>query len=97
MRPETMPKPSDYPEHQKLQNVSEHSQVIGEFLDWMQCTHGAELAYYTNVDYGYSHTKRELVFMPGGVQKWLAEFFDIDLAKIEDEKRIMLAKMREAH
>lgn len=84
---------SDYPEHDKLRAVKEQSQVIGEFLDWLE-------------DGGYKPIGRielavfdghELcsVYHPKG--KLLAAYFEIDEEKLEREKLVMLDTLRKAH
>jgi hypothetical protein len=81
---------SQYPEHDKLKAVQEESQCIGEFLD----TCGYTLAKWSKephlVDYA------ELVPV-GNIPDILAEYFDIDQNKLEEEKRAMLEKMRTAN
>ena len=80
---------SDYPEHDKLRAIQHESQAVGEFLDWASEKHGAQLS---RVPEGYTDT-----LMPLGIptRTLLAEFFEIDEAKIEAEKRAMLASLRE--
>lgn len=75
---------SEFPEHDKLQAVAEQSQAIGEFLDlgrWTLC----ELRKWDDASPS---------FEPVDIQKALAEYFGIDLVKIEDEKRAMLDELR---
>jgi len=62
----------NFPEHEKLKQVQEKSQVIGEFLDWLQGEKGVTLAKH--------HKDRELPMFPTCVntEKLLAEFFEID-------------------
>lgn len=93
------PAPS-YPEHEKLHTVADKSQVCGEFLEWLQ-------ARYTIAEY-HVHSKhcqdengractgstKELYTASINVQKLLAEFFEIDEAKLEEEKLTMLAALR---
>lgn len=92
------PAPS-YPEHEKLHAVADKSQACGEFLEWLQ-------ARYTIAEY-HVHSKHcqdedgracissteELYPTSINVRKLLAEFFEIDEAKLEDEKRAMLAAL----
>ncbi len=75
-----------YPEHEKLRAVSEQSQVIGEFLDnccFTLCEYSHELDEYCPVQYS--------------IQEVLAKYFNIDLNKIEAEKRQMLETLRAAN
>lgn len=82
---------SEYPEHDKLQAISNTSQAIYDFLEDIQ-NKGVMLGRYVEIE-GY----REAQFQPLGapVDKLLAEHFDIDLNKIEAEKRRMIDAMRE--
>jgi len=79
-----------YPEHERLKSVHPESQTIGEFLDWLQNEKGITLATYED-DYYEGH-----ILMPvrKPIDRWLAEYFDIDLDLIEREKRLMLDEQR---
>lgn len=82
--------PIKYPEHEKLLKVKDQSQVCGEFLDWLQGG-GYHLGRYNEEGTRlYTHTVPHLT-------KLLAEFFQIDQAKLEEEKRAMLDELRAAH
>lgn len=78
-----------YPEHAKLAAISDESQVVGEFVDWMT-TRGVVLAQYVKDDMG--HERLSPNWIP--LMNLLAEFFDIDQNKIEREKRAMLEAQR---
>lgn len=80
-----------YPEHEKMKPIAEQSQAIGEFLDWMSGK-GFHLLKWHEFDDG----THDYITAPS-VVKLLAEFFDIDLDKIEREKRAMLDYMRGAN
>lgn len=73
----------DYPEHEKLHEVSELSQAIGEFLE--SCP-------YTLCEWNDRLEEYRPTHLP--VNKLLADHFGIDLKKLEDEKDAMLAAMR---
>lgn len=76
---------SDYPEHDKLSAVADESQTIGEFLD------------YNGLGYMLGeHVQDGNRFVPvnKSITVILAEYFHIDLTKIEAEKREMIEKMR---
>lgn len=77
---------SEYPEHMKLALIVDKSQVIGEFLDWVEEKHNAILCQGGRYDYIPLYATKE---------KLLAEFFEIDMDKVEAEKREMLRKMAE--
>jgi hypothetical protein len=100
-----------YPEHEKLHAVKDKSQAIGEFIDWLREEHNVHLGRsHSHEDSGceretdksgfrfwncgmqtdqYEHERRNVV-------SFMAEFFDIDLDKIEMEKRAMLDSLRKA-
>lgn len=81
---------ADYPEHDRLAEVAEHSQEIGRFLDEFLPSKGIHLAIYSDARIA----RGELVPAPFTINGLLAEFYDIDLNKIEAEKRAMLASLR---
>lgn len=83
----------DYPEHEKMQKISDKSQAIGEFLEWAAAEKGLHLAGYRK----FEDSENEVLtvtYTP--VQDLLAEFYGIDQRVLEREKRTMLDKMREA-
>lgn len=79
-----------YPEHEKLRSIMDEAGPIGQFLEWLD-TQSIELCRrddkWINQPFEAITERREAL---------LARYFDIDLAKIEDEKRAMLAELREA-
>lgn len=95
------------PECERLTKVSEESQKIGYFLEWLD-NHGIQLAVWDN---NYSGVVRDSEgneedfsgkLVPdwkhkgdSGINKLLAEYFDIDLDKIEKERRALLNWIRE--
>lgn len=82
---------SEYPEHEKLHRVAEDSQMIGEFLDVGLPEQGIILAEAVKFQ-GFS--EKQLVPTRKSIQQILAAYFDIDLDKIEAEKRAMLDDIR---
>ena len=123
-----------YPEHEKLQEISDKSQAIGEFLEEMSykgirlCEFNEDITTVeqvevpedlerwlgeddTDLPLSSHNTARALVrmlagrdhhqggFMPvaGTTMKILEGYFGIDGDKVEDEKRQMLDKIREAN
>ena len=77
-----------YPEHEKMAKVKNKSQVIGEFLEWM--TNENELFVCRNI----GGDRQLLVTYPLNFEYLLAKYFDIDLDKIDKEKRQMLKELR---
>lgn len=65
-----------FPEHEKLKLIAAHSQVCGEFVEWL----GSK---------GFSVGGRSF-----NLHHCLAEFFEIDEEKIEEENRVMLEQLR---
>lgn len=78
---------SEYSEHDKLSAISDESQAIGEFL---------EMCGYTLCELDeVSYTRPRFVPVAKSMQQILADYFEIDLSKIETEKRAMLDAIRE--
>ncbi len=96
----------DYPEHDKVHAVKDRSQACGEFLDWLgskgiflcKAHEHSEGCYDEDDDrqrYPGCGLKSEEMFPHGtSVTKLLAEFFEIDLNKLEEEKMAMLEVQR---
>lgn len=81
---------SEYPEHEKMAAVHEQSQAQGEFLEWLANAKGFVLCERNTLDWGDDR------FVPAdqNVERLLAEYHDIDLEKVEAEKRAMLDRCR---
>ena len=75
-----------YPEHEKLSAVAEASQAIGEFIDFGPYV----LAEWVEDDLGHKY----LVPVYKSINSILAEYFDIDLFKLEAEKRRMIQELQ---
>lgn len=106
-------------ELEKLEAVSERSQSIGEFLDWLFDTKKYHVGkYLTDAEYESEDNvyfvdglyekeqfkrheigKEELMSIHIDIEKLLAEFFEIDLVKVEEERKEtlneILGKMKE--
>jgi len=78
-----------YPEHDKLHAVKDKSQLCGEFLEWLQ-------GKYVFAEYCTTDPEHEGELWPArvSVEKLLAEFFNINTKKLEDEKRQILEECR---
>jgi hypothetical protein len=78
---------NQYPECEKMAAIKDKSQVIGEFLEWASETQGFRLC----ISDWYSNE-----YIPIGMttEILLAKFFDIDLNKVEIEKRKILDNIR---
>ena len=96
---------SDYPEHAKLEAIRDRSQAIGEFLDscgytvcdlvCVRC--GAILTGPKREDHGGCDGDTRYLPLRQSIERTLAEYFGIDLDKIEQERRTMLEVLREGH
>lgn len=88
----------NYPEHEKLKAISDKSQEIGQFIDWLQYERGIVLAEH-GVDDNWTFGDGSNVLWPTNTPTidLLADYFDIDLEKIENEKSQMLAEIRAAN
>ena len=82
-----------YPECEKQRKIVKESQAIGEFLDWLQSERKIHLCTDCKDDWGDDRLTHAGV----PIYKLLAEYFDIDLNKVDEEKRQMLDELREAN
>lgn len=99
-----------YPEHEKLAKISSKSQTCGEFLEWLTGPRRYVLGeYHEHTDAcwleGENHTEKRRTcgssdeeLYPAGVnlRKLLAEFFEINEARLEAEKLSMLDAARKS-
>lgn len=80
-----------YPECDKARKIAHFSQKIGEFLDWLEIDKRICLMEDRGPGdedgFRYYHTLYSK-------ERLLAEFFDIDLDKWEEEKRAILKKLQ---
>lgn len=88
---------TEYPEHEKLQAVKDESQAIGAFLEWLSNVKEIRFAKWVK-DKSESGTEYEVFVQQNmEIEKWLAEYFEIDLNKLEQEKQAMLEEIRKAN
>jgi hypothetical protein len=93
---------SSYPECEKLAAVSETSQKIGEFLDWLLNDGLREAPPLMGIGRppGVTLACRDpaggLVPLGWPIEYLLAAYFEIDLEKVENEKRVILGLMAES-
>jgi len=81
----------EYPEHQNLKRISDQSQAICEFIDWLESGEAgkdgqAALFFHSKVQANLRHDGQFLDIQ--------ARFFEIDLKKLEEEKCQMLKECR---
>ena len=77
-----------YPECDKMLAVKDKSQVIGEFLEWLQCVKEIELCQLID---GEEEMEYSPIYFSN--EELLAEFFNIDLDKVEKEKLCILDEL----
>lgn len=88
-----------YPEHLKMEAIQDKSQAIGQFLDWLLherpdgvvdlVVFDEDIEQDVNVRWSMSTANKVNI-----IQGLLAEYFDIDLVKIEKEKQAMIEACR---
>lgn len=79
------------PECEKLTSASEESSKIGNFLDWLS-ENNILLARYEKCN----DFKDEMLFpVQKSFEQLLSEYFEIDLNKVEQERRALLDWLRE--
>jgi hypothetical protein len=97
---------AEYPEHEKLKAVAAESQKLGQVLENLRFapkSHWRSIAlsleeYLSESNHLYKFAvwfeanHKEQRLQP--IQKILANYFGIDLNKLDDEKRAMLESMR---
>jgi hypothetical protein len=80
---------SKYPECEKMVAVQDKSQAIGEFIEWLQHYKEYEICHICPEEGEYA----PIYF---STEELLAEFFEIDLKKVEKERRKMLKELGDA-
>ena len=100
-----------YPEHDKLAVIAERSQEIGDFLEWLDSQGLVVCRWHETYVEEMDDPDGKSFFNPSGkirhydpagyrpanenTEKLLAQYSEIDLDVLEQEKRTMLAKLRE--
>lgn len=87
----TTTQPPASPECERMVAVAPESHKIGEFLDWLN-EQGIHLAEY--VDDG-EHVDEVLMPRSERYESLLARYFEIDLDKVEAERRAILKHLQE--
>lgn len=81
---------SEYPECEKMAAVKDQSQKIGEFIEWLRSEKDWEICeWWGKLNHGGSYSPARF-----STENLLAEFFNIDLDKVEKERRQMLDELR---
>lgn len=91
-----MPDKVKYPECEKMLEIREESQSIGQFLDWLQSDRRVILSEYcADVECQFCEESEErLMSVKLNMETLLAEYFNVDLEKVEKEKLTMLEKLK---
>lgn len=77
----------NYPEHERMSTIVDKSQAIGEFLEWLNETKGYRIC---------KNLAGELWPIRTDTEHLLAEYYGINLRKLESEKREMIHDIIEA-
>jgi hypothetical protein len=85
---------SDYPEHDKMRDAIDNgaSEKVQEFIDWLYDHKQWTVAEFQE----HEHRRFGEVLVPVSLtrEQIMADFYSIDLRKVDDEKRIMLTTIR---
>jgi hypothetical protein len=79
-----------YPEHTKLKAVVSQSQAIGGFIEWL----GEQGMWICKLYKANPTCEGEYLPVTGSINELLAKHFEIDLKKLESEKRALLEEQR---
>ncbi|MFA7264765.1 MAG: hypothetical protein WC054_00395 [Candidatus Nanopelagicales bacterium] len=82
--------PDRYPECEKMRAVRNESDVLSDFVDWLG-QNGRFIGHYVKPK-GYS--QEIMVLDARSFEQLFADYFDIDLNKVEVERRQMLEDLR---
>ena len=92
------------PELDKMAQFTDRSQAVGEFLDWLLGERDIVFAKWPKEreeeeedDFADDWPKDRLIPECVNLNMLLAEYFDVDLVKVENERRAILAYLREKH
>ena len=78
----------------KMKAIQDKSQIIGDFIDWLNSEKKVYLAKYITRESPFENEEDLVTWAVPNIEKLLAEFFKIDLQKIEQEKLQLLADIR---
>lgn len=85
---------SNYPQHERLKEVQPQSQAIHQFLLEFAAERGLFLAKRLPYEVGEDYEQEErIVPAHDSVTKLVAEFLEIDLDALENEKQAMLKEI----
>ena len=81
-----------YPEHERMKALNGDNDTIARFLEWL-----SEHDYLICEVVQDARGSDDIQPVHRGIESWLAQYFNINPAKIEAEKRAMLDSMRAAN
>lgn len=86
-------------ELEKMNDVHERSQAIGEFFEWLLSSKNYSIARCLTDEEEENGELPEYALMPVHInmEELLAEFFEIDLIKAEKERSELLEQIRETY
>lgn len=76
----------NYPEHEKLEAVKDEAQIIGDFLSATK---------YTLCELVEGKVETHYLPVVGKVEEAIADYFNIDMQRLEAEKQAMLDEIRQ--
>lgn len=79
-----------YPEHEKLKALDGENQKIGNFIEWLN-EQGYSICEWKE---GRGYNGGEYHPARSNTSDMLAQYFEIDVKRLEDEKQAMLAELR---
>ena len=82
------------PECDKLLEIKEQTQDMGDFIDWMDVNNWTICSWVEGQDNGYAWRESGFAPIKLSTEKLLAQYFEIDLDKVEAEKRELLKYLR---
>lgn len=88
------------PELEKLRSVRDQSQQIGAFIEWLNAKDYVIGRYLSEAELETADLDingPNIVPIYGSIEKLLAEYFEIDLIKVEEERSKLLEQVQESH
>lgn len=73
----------------KMLAARDESQAIGNFIEWLG-EQGMSICTYNETRYAYAYSPHRK-----SIEEILAQYFEIDLGKVEQERRVILENFRE--
>lgn len=80
-----------YPELEKMKAARPRSQIIGEFLEWLD-EQGIRLM--TPLMVGDRQVRGEYELIHSSKEALLAKYFEIDMDEVEKERQLLLEEIR---